>query len=146
MISDAAWEGYIRTEVEFLPRHGERFTIRPAAPGVTGGWPVAFNPPVHLLTAWDPGTERPGEAVNRARQEELESDLRNRGLDFCPTIGRVPGSAHFEEGVAVSGLSVVDATGFGIRYGQDAIIEWTPAALTTVSCVDDRRHDGGWLM
>jgi hypothetical protein len=145
VISDEAWAAYIQTEVTFMPPGRAHFTIRPAPPGIAGDWPLEFSPPVHILTAWDPGSERPGEDVNRARQGELEGELRALGLKLCPGIGRLPGSPHFEEGVAVSGLPVDDAIVLGARYGQYAIFQWTPAALITLSCVDARRHDGGWV-
>jgi hypothetical protein len=144
VISDATWAAYIRTEVTFSPNGRTAFTVCPAPLGTTGHWPPGFSPPVHILTAWDPGEERPDVDVNRARQAEMDAELRALGLDLCPGVGRAPGSPHFEDGVAVSGLSTDHALGLAARYGQAAIFQWTPDALVTLSCVGARRHEGGW--
>lgn len=146
MTIDSAWANYAKTILEFIPLDREAFMIHPAPRGVTGEWPTGFRAPVYILTAWNPGSERPGESVNRARQEALESEGRQRGFEMCHTIGRDPDSSHFEEGVAVSGLSEHEAIIFGARYGQAAIFSWTPEELTVLSCVDERRHQAGWLI
>jgi hypothetical protein len=143
---DGDWVSYAKTIVEFIPSDQEAFTIRPAAPGTTGEWPTGFRAPIYVVTAWNPGKERPGEVVNRDRQNTLQTELRSRGLDLCPTIGRDPDSPHFEEGVAVSGISEDEAIELGAHYGQDAIFSWTPEALTILSCVDTRRHESGWTI
>jgi hypothetical protein len=145
-IGEEAWSSYISTVVEFRPLGGEPFVLHPAATGITDEWPKGFIPPVHILTAWDPGPERPGEAVNRARQAELESELRVLGLHLCPTIGRDVRTGHSEEGVGISGMEREAILAVAATYGQDAIFEWTPEALLTISCDHSRGHVSGWLI
>ena len=60
MKNDGAWVNYAKTTVEFIPSDQEAFTIRPAPPGTTGEWPTELQAPLYIITAWNPGRERPG--------------------------------------------------------------------------------------
>jgi hypothetical protein len=146
MIAADRWAEYTRTVVEVLVPDGTRFQLSPRAVGDVGPWPSALDAPVQFLTAWDPGDERPGEAENRRRQAALEDDLSARGLTIWHTVGRDGESDHAEEGVAVIGMEEEDALAVALDYLQAAIFSWTPTAWSTVSCVDDTRHDAGWRM
>ncbi len=97
-----------------------------------------------ILTAWDPGDERPGTEVNRRRGAELESALRRRASRVLHAVGVDPSSEHREEGVAALGLSVKEAVVLGVEYRQEAIFVWTPQTWSIVSCRDDRRVDFNW--
>ncbi|MHB1710675.1 MAG: DUF3293 domain-containing protein [Acidimicrobiales bacterium] len=144
MISEPAWTSYTKAIVELtLPGRGS-FTIYPARLGVAGDWPPELPAPVHVITAWNPGSDRPGEHVNRTRQCALEADLGRRGLEVWPAIGRDPDSPHREESAAVCGLTEAEAIALGAQYSQDAIFSWTPIALLVISCVDSRRNRAGW--
>jgi hypothetical protein len=132
--------------VEVFPLDGSPFRLIPAAVGDVGPWPPAMAAPVHFLTAWDPGDERPGEDENRRRQSVLEDELKARGLTAWPTVGRDRESPHTEEGVAVVGMDEDDARALALHYRQNAIFSWTPTAWSTVSCVDDARDHAGWRL
>lgn len=95
-------------------------------------WPA----PVHILTAWNPGEERP-HAQNVAANERLRRDLVERGLDHAPAIGASPDGTWSEDGFAVSGLGHADAVALGAHYGQLAIYEVTGSSWAVVPC------DGG---
>ena len=97
-----------------------------------------------ILTAWDPGDERPGPEVNRRRGAELEAALRGRASRLLHAVGVDPSSEHREEGVAALGLSVDESVVLGVQYRQEAVFVWTPEAWSIVSCRDDRRVDFGW--
>ena len=112
--------------------------------GRVGHWPWDSPQPVHLLTAWNPGRERPGEAANRERQAKLEADLVRLAPAGWPARGTLPGTGEYDEGLAVQGLTVDQARVLGARYGQDAVFEWTPADWTIVGCYEDRRVVFGW--
>jgi hypothetical protein len=147
---DDRWAPYAGTIVQIVrPAEGDFVTVR-AAPeggpdGDRGRWPWASDEPVSILTAWDPGHERPGVAVNRRRGAALESALRARARRVLHAVGVDPASGHREEGVAVLGLAVADAVALGAHYRQDAIFVWTPDAWSIVSCRgDDRRIDCSW--
>lgn len=144
MISEAAWTSYTKAIIEITPAGGERLTIHPVPRGVAGVWPPDLMDPVHVITAWNPGSHRPEESINRTRQHALESDLRRRGCEVWPAVGRDPDSPHREESAAVCGLTEAEAIEFGARYHQDAIFSWSSSALVVISCVDSRRHQAGW--
>ena len=138
------WASYARTVVEIV-RPGEGNLVVRAAPlGVVGEWPWRSPGPVHILTAWDPGAERPGEADNRLRQRALEAELRPMACGIWVAVGVDPVSGHREEGVAVVGVSDAVAAALGAHYRQDAIFAWTPAAWTIVACAGGRRQACGW--
>ena len=138
------WASYERTVVEIV-RPGEgNLVVRSAPLGVAGEWPWPWPEPVHILTAWDPGAERPGEADNRLRQRALEAELRPMASGIWVAVGVDPVSGHREEGVAVVGVSGAVAAALGARYRQDAIFTWTPAAWTIVACAGGRRQVCGW--
>jgi len=99
---------------------------------------------VHILTAWDPGFDRPGDQTNRLRQAALEAHLRPLVAALWPAVGVDPVSGHREEGVAVRGIREPDALALGARYGQDAIFAWTPEEWTVVACTGGRRVVSGW--
>ena len=102
--------------------------------------------PVHVMTAWVPGGERPGEVENRRQQAALELDLRGlAGVQWRAT-GVDPLTGHREEGVAVLGISTTDAARLGGRYRQEAIFVWTPGEWTILACVGGRRVASGWSL
>lgn len=120
--------------------------IAPDKPGTTDSWPSDLTPPLHFLTAWDPGHERPGEAANRTRQAALERDLDAQKTTYWRAVGFDLDSEHREEGVAVAGVPEAEVLALARHYGQRAIFIWTPRTWETVSCVDDRRQSAGWLL
>jgi hypothetical protein len=141
------WAAYARSIVEIVrPAEGDFVTVRAAPSGEPGRWPWPTSEPVPILTAWDPGEERPGRVVNRRLGAALESDLRPRARRLLFAVGVDPAAAHREEGVAALGLAVDDAVALGARYRQEAIFVWTPDAWSVVSCRDDRRVDFGWSL
>ncbi len=95
---------------------------------------------------WDPGPERPSEAVNRERQAALEADLRPRAGALWAAVGVDPATGHREEGVSVTGISESAVRALGARYGQDAVFAWTPVEWAIVSCRDGRRVATGWSL
>jgi hypothetical protein len=146
---DDPWATYADTIVQIVrPADGDFVTVRGAPVGVPvgaiGRWPWPSEDPVSVLTAWDPGDERPGTEVNRRRGAELESALRRRASRVLHAVGVDPSSEHREEGVAALGLSVQEAVVLGVEYRQEAIFVWTPQAWSIVSCRDDRRVDFNW--
>ena len=112
--------------------------------GRVGSWPWDSPEPVHILTAWDPGDERPGEAANQARQAMLESELAVAAAADWPARGTDPRTGEHDAGVAVRGLTIEQVRVFGARYGQEAVFEWTPARWAIVGCRDSRRVAFGW--
>jgi hypothetical protein len=139
------WASYARTEVEILRPPGGSLRVRPA-PQADEGWPWPDAQAVHVLTAWDPGPERPGRAVNRLRQAALRADLGRLSIPLLDAVGVDPVSGKREEGVAVVGLPEPQILAFGVRYGQDAVFAWTPAEWVVVACRGGRRWASGWSL
>jgi len=144
MLDDSLWSTYTKAVVDLYPPARTAIRIYPADPDVLGDWPPGLQPPVYVLTAWNPGTLRPGEAVNHARQSELLSILESWALELWPAVGRDLDTSHYEESAAVSGVPEADALELGARFGQDAIFCWTRTSWSVVSCSGNRRHDAGW--
>lgn len=140
------WESYARTVVEIVRAGSRAIVLRSAPRGAVGPWPWDTIGPVYVLTAWDPGDERPGAQENRRRQAALEADVRRLAVVRWPASGVDPVTGHREEGVAVRGVSEVDVVRLGGRYGQDAIFVWTPDAWTIVACAGGRRVASGWSL
>ena len=135
---------YGQTTVEILWPDGASLRVR-AAPDVDNrAWPWPTFETVHILTAWDPGLQRPGLAWNRARQAALEAELGLLDLPLLRAIGVDAGSGWREEGVAVVGSPESDVLSLGARYGQDAVFAWAPAEWAIVACHDGRRLVSGW--
>jgi uncharacterized protein DUF3293 len=147
---DDPWAAYAGTIVQIVrPSEGDFVTVRGVPAGASRGesarWPWPSEEPVCILTAWDPGDERPGVAINRRRGAALEASVRGRARRVLHAVGVDPSSEHREEGVAALGLSVDDAVALGARYRQEAMFVWTPDAWSIVSCRGDaRRVEFSW--
>lgn len=140
------WEGYARTIVEVVRAGGRNLVVRAAPRGEVGAWPWVRPGPVHVLTAWDPGGERPGEEENRRRHAALEADLRHLAGQQWPAFGVDPVTGHREEGVAVCGVPTAEVVLLGGRYRQDAVFVWTPGEWTILACTGGRRMPFGWSL
>ena len=144
MATDEDWASYARAVVDVVPAEGEPFRLVPDRVGSAGRWPDGLDPPVTVVTAWNPDGVLVPPGDNRAGNQRLVDELQRLGLTWWPAVGRDLDSAHHEEGVAVSGLTVAEGLALGRRYGQAAVYVWTPDEWSVVSCTDDRRHTCGW--
>jgi hypothetical protein len=142
--TEDVWAAYARTIVEITPPARAGLRIHPAPKDEVGVWPAGFSNEIFVITAWNPHSRELDGDANRIRQESLESDLRR--LEMWPAVGLDPDSDYREEGVAVSGLSEMEAITLGARYDQNAIFVWTPASWRILSCIDERREEAGWLV
>ena len=140
------WASYERTVVEILHPGGGSLRVRSAPDADEARWPWPDGRPVHLLTAWDPGLERPGRDVNRSRQAALEADLVRLSVPLLAAVGVDPATGRREEGVAVRGLEEAEVLALGVRYGQDALFAWAPTEWAIVACRGQRRRASGWSM
>jgi uncharacterized protein DUF3293 len=141
---DDPWSAYARTVVEISPPDRDRIVVRAAAPDRCGAWPWTFEGPLHVLTAWNPGTDRPTLAENRLRQSRLEAELRPGAAVLWTARGWDPVTGEHDEGVAVTGLSEEAVLGLGAHYGQDAVFSWSPREWAIVACAGGRRVASGW--
>jgi Protein of unknown function (DUF3293) len=141
-----SFPSYQRTVVEIRLPGGGGLSVRSAEDADENEWPWPTAQPVHVLTAWDPGPERPGRTVNRARQVALEDDLRRLDLPFLSAVGVDPVTGRWEEGVAVRAVPEPEVLALADRYGQDAVFAWTPTEWAVVACHGGRRLVSGWSL
>lgn len=117
--------------------------LRPRPAGqVSGAFP--FDAPVHVVTAFNPGAERPGPTENAARQARLEAQLDAQGLRWWRSVAGGADGSHAEEGALVVGLDDAGACALGAAWGQDAVFRWSSTAWTVLACDSSPSVDLGW--
>ena len=99
---------------------------------------------VHVLTAWNPGDERPSREENDAASEKLRIELVSRGLSPCRAVGADPDSGHAEESWAVVGLSDDEARAIGAAFGQLAVFRMTATGQAVLGCFEDWAVSRSW--
>ena len=98
---------------------------------------LASNHTVHVITAWNPGDDRPSREVNDAANERLRALLVERGLEPRRAVGADPDSDHFEESWAVVGLDDDAARAIGASFGQVAVFRLSGSVQTVLACTED---------
>jgi hypothetical protein len=109
---------------------------------VKGEWMLAHHAAarlgtVHVLTAWNPGHDRPSLAANDAANEALRQLLEAEGCKPIPALGSDPSSDHAEESWCVTGLSDRRAREIGARFGQWAVFRITSTEQAVLGCFGD---------
>ena len=94
--------------------------------------------PLHVITAWNPGDERPSREANDEANDRLRGDLLAHVDQVWQALGSSSDGAHAEESWAVVGLSRDVAMMLGRRYGQVAVFEIHIDRQWVISC------DGTW--
>ena len=93
---------------------------------------------LHVITAWNPGHDRPTDAENEVANSQLLDDLEILGASVLPALGSDPNSDHAEKSWAVTGVLDESAIELGLKYGQVAIFRLDADRQTVLSC------DGTW--
>lgn len=118
--------------------------VRPDDSGATTGR-FPFDVGAHVLTAVNPGAERPSPRENERRQRALVARLPAGTSRWEAEAGAADGS-HRERSVLVTGLSDDEAVAIAGRWGQDAIFRWTPQAWSVLPCDGGPASHTGWLL
>lgn len=84
--------------------------------------PPGLPQPLAIVTAYNPGTERPGEAANRAANRRMAAEITRRGWESLPARGRNQSGTHVEPSFALVGVSRENAVGLAEIFGQAAIV------------------------
>lgn len=100
---------------------------------------------VHVLTAWNPGKDRPGDVINREQNQALRLRIEAMGHSPFSAIGRDPNSDHAEESWAVVGLTDQEAIALGRAFGQVAVFRISGSRQTVLGCVDEWELSRGSL-
>ena len=90
--------------------------------------------PLHVITAWNPGDERPSREENEKANNELRNRLSAMGHRPVRALGADPDSDYAEESLAVVGLSRRQAKKIGRDYRQVAIFEISHSTQAVVGC------------
>ena len=76
-----------------------------------------------FVTAWNPGSQPLHSEENAARQNRLETDVRNLGFEMFSGVGEPLDSEWTpEHSLLILGISQTDAIALGHKYGQVAIV------------------------
>lgn len=89
---------------------------------------------VHVITAWNPGDERPSNEENGWANERLRMLLTDRHYRPAPAVGADPDSDHREESWAVVGMNDAEACEIGAMFGQVAVFRIADGLQTVLSC------------
>lgn len=142
---DDRFEGYRRARLRVRDGRGRvLMEVRPDHAGATTGT-FPFEVPAHVLTAVNPGAERPAPRENERRQRALVAALPASTARWDAEAGAEDGS-HREQSVLVTGLSDSAAVAIAARWGQDAIFRWTPQAWSILPCDGGPASDTGWVL
>ena len=141
---DALWEAYRSTTFVAFDGDGteiSRIKSGVHSPSLDGLLEAHGSNTWIFITAWNPGSERPGLESNQARNRELRSDLESLGVPFFSGEGRgVDPKWQPEESFLALGIDKEQGIELARRYGQSAIaagVRGEPAQL-----VDCRRPVG----
>ena len=116
---------YVKTEV-LINEDGELVPIQRSQLLASGA--------VHIITAWNPGDQRPSDQANRAANQELFEQLVTHGLEPVRAVGQDPDSSHAEESWAVAGANDDIARELGAQFGQVAVFRITTGSQTVLAC------------
>jgi len=119
---------YLKTEV-LIDEDGQLVPIQRSQLLASG--------PVHVITAWNPGDQRPTDQTNRAANQELFEQLVTCGLEPVRAVGQDPDSSHAEESWAVSGTTDDIARELGAQFGQVAVFRVLTGRQTVLACQED---------
>ena len=75
-----------------------------------------------VITAYNPFSEMPADAVNCAAQERLLAEIDALGLAWLPASGADPGGRWAEASLFVLGMSRDEALDLGRQFRQNAVV------------------------
>lgn len=116
---------YLKTEV----RWGG-----PDGPLLAPGNPELEGVVAHVITAWNPGDERPTPEANDRADEQLRLRLESRGLGPLRVVGADPDSDHVEQSWLVTGLTDDEARSIGREFGQVAVFRIADGVQCVLAC------------
>lgn len=91
-----------------------------------------------IITAYNPASLALSDAVNAARQSQLESDLHEAGFAVLPARN-IPdaGAWPVEESCFVAGISAAEACTLAADYGQNAVIYGGPDGVPQLLWIEE---------
>ena len=92
---------------------------------------------IHVITAWNPGDERPSSEVNDTQNNQLLADISAMGLEALEAPGSDSNSTHAEKSWAVIGLTDKAGIELGKKYGQVAVFRITESQQSVLGCLSE---------
>ena len=92
---------------------------------------------IHVITAWNPGDERPSSEVNDTQNNQLLADISAMGFEALEALGSDSNSTHAEKSWAVIGLTDKAAIELGKKYGQVAVFLITESQQSVLGCLSE---------
>ena len=92
---------------------------------------------IHVITAWNPGDERPSSEVNDTQNNQLLADISAMGIEALEALGSDSNSTHAEKSWAVIGLTDKAAIELGKKYGQVAVFLITESQQSVLGCLSE---------
>lgn len=80
--------------------------------------------PLAVVTAWNPGTQRPSGKANMEANRRLEQALQSAGRRYYPACGRSEDGSHAEPSFAIIGIDSVAAIELAAAFNQVAVFYW----------------------
>jgi len=87
-----------------------------------------------IITAWNPGTERPTEAANAEANRRLEEALKSSGRPYYAALGRSEDGTHVEPSFAIVDIDPPSALGLAREFRQAAVFYWDGSAARLLWC------------
>jgi hypothetical protein len=99
--------------------------------------------PFHVITAWNPGHERPGDDANAAANAVLREALEALGCSPIRAFGADPNPDHAEESWCVTGLTDTQARQIGAKFGQWAVFRISMSEQVVLGCFGEWSRSRG---
>lgn len=87
-----------------------------------------------IVTAWNPGAERPSEAANAEANRRLEDALKSSGRSHYAALGRSEDGRHVEPSFAVVDIDPASALELARAFRQAAVFYWDGSAASLLWC------------
>jgi hypothetical protein len=108
-----------------------------------GVWKTAFefclqhDVELHVITAWNPGDERPSQETNDAQNDLLRADMLALGVQPLEALGSDLSSEHSEKSWAAVGMTDGQAIELGKKYEQVAVFRINGSRQTVLGCFEE---------
>ena len=138
----AAWR---QTWLRIVSPSGDAWAVHPAELGKCEGiYPQ--DSPVHVISAWNPGSKKLSADENWHLHAQLLEELTASKAEIWEGTGSSRTEDWTEVGIARVGCSLDSSISIARRWEQDAIWEWHREGLAVVECNSGLRHEWGWIL
>jgi hypothetical protein len=126
-----------------LPENAHRYLATNVTINHNGVWTTAFDycvqhdAELHVITAWNPGDERPSQETNDTQNDLLRADMLALGVQPLEALGSDLSSEHSEKSWAAVGMTDGQAIELGKKYEQVAIFRINGSRQTVLGCFEE---------